>query len=350
MLRVNLSAWQMLHRISQSDAGRQLYLTRGIIMLLQNPHTLCSSPLRPLGLTSATLLGVLGIASAAMALPPWSDFGPATAVLDTANSVQGGCPIESRDGKSLYMASPRSGGQGDLDIWVAHRAGIDSAYGLAENLPTPVNSASADFCPTPIGGKFLLFVSARSGEDACGAGDMYLTRNHPKTGWEEPLHLGCAEDGTGPNTAGGEFSPSLVEVDGRTLLYFSSTGYDSDHNVYVSEMQPDGSFAPGEPVVELNTEFDDRMPSVSKDGLEVVFASSRPTWGDGESAFGSFDIYYASRESINQSFSEPVNLGPGINTAEGETRSSFSWDRTRVLFGRSGEIYVTEREKLNGKP
>jgi len=302
---------------------------------------------------SRTLSAILALSSplAALALPPWTEFGPASADLDTANSVAGGCPIESRDGRSIYMASTRAGGEGDLDIWVAHRPDEEAAFGLAENLGPPVNSPYADFCPTPIGGNYLLFVSTRPagpGDVVCGSGDMYITRLNPAKGWETPLNLGCAATGEGPNTAGGEFSPSLVESDGRVYLYFSSTG-SGNHDIYVSEMRPDGSFAPGVPVTELNTEHDDRMPNLTKDGLEVVFASSRPTWGYGEPAFGSFDIYYASRENIDDPFSEPVNLGPGINTAEGETRSSFSWDRERVHFGRAGEIYVTKREKIRGK-
>ena len=287
------------------------------------------------------------VSLSALAAPPWTEFGPATADLDTANSLAGGCPIESRDGKSLYMASTRPGGQGDLDIWVAHRPDIGAAFGLAENLGPPVNSPYADFCPTPIGGKFLFFVSTRPG--GCGAGDMYLTRWNPAKGWTDPVNLGCFEAGEGPNSAGGEFSPSLVEVDGRTLLFFSSTGYDVTHDLYVSELQSDGTFSSGAPINELNTASDDRMPSVSKDGLEIVFASSRPTWGDGQPAYGSFDIYYASRETLDEPFGNPINLGPDINTAQGETRSSFSWDRKRVHFGRSGEIYVTQREKSRKK-
>ena len=291
----------------------------------------------------------LAASSGVLALPPWSDFGPATAVLDEMNSVQGGCPIESRDGLSIYTASPRAGGEGDLDIWVAHRPDEDAAFGMAENLGPPVNSEFADFCPTPIGGNYLFFVSTRPSAGQCGGGDIYLTRKNPAQGWDEPAILGCAEDGEGPNTAGGEFSPSLVEAEGRTFLFFSSTGYTASHDIMVSEMLPDGTFPPGVPVAELNTPDDDRMPNVSKDGLEIVFSSARETWGGGQPAFGAQDVYYAWRESLDEPFSDPVNLGAGINTEASETRSSFSWDRERVNFGRSGEIYVTEREKLRGR-
>lgn len=304
-------------------------------------------------LRAAVAATLVGAAATAIALPPWTDFGPASEVLDDMNSVLGGCPIESRDGLSIYTASPREGTVGGLDIWVNHRETKDSAFGSAYNLGEPVNSPYNDFCPTPIGGNYLFFVSNRPHEDRCGdnpdAGDMYLTRWNPAHGWDEPVNLGCAETGDGPNTAGFEFSPSFVEAGGRTFLYFSSTGYTASHDIMVSEMQPDGSFAPATPVSELNTdEDDDRMPNVSKDGLEIVYSSSRPKWGDDEDAFGSFDVYYASRESLDAPFSAPVNLGPGVNTAAGETRSSFSWDRERVLFGRSSEIYVTEREKIRG--
>lgn len=289
----------------------------------------------------------------ALASPPWSDFGNAVAVQDEVNSVQGGCPIESRDGLTLYTASPRPGGEGGLDIWVNHRLNKDSAFGPAENLDPPVNSSANDFCPTPIGGNYLFFVSTRQTEDACSedpsTGDIYLTQWNPAQGWLEPVNIGCAETGEGPNTAGSEFSPSFVEAEGRTFLYFSSTGYNDSHDIMVSEMQEDGSFPPATPVSELNTLSDDRMPNVSKDGLEVVFSSARADWGGGQAAYGAQDVYYASRESLDEPFSAPVNLGPGINTAGSETRASFSWDRTRVNFGRAGEIYVTEREKQRGR-
>jgi Tol biopolymer transport system component len=293
--------------------------------------------------------------SAALALPagalaggpfytPWSEAEPAP---DTGGSVAGGCPHESRDGLTIYMASGQPGGQGDLDIWVAHRESLDEAFGEAENLPHPVNSAAPDFCPTPVGGKYLFFVSARPAADACGSGDIYLTRYNPAHGWQEPVHLDCAPDG--PNTAGGEFSPSLVETDDGVYLFYSSNGT-GNMDIYRSELQPDGTFGPGQPVAELNTAFDDRMPNISKDGREIVFSSSRLTWGESDEfdSHGGQDVYASWRDSTDDPWSAPVNLGGGINTGADETRASLSWDRERLYFGRSGEIYVSERSKING--
>ncbi|MGD2130260.1 MAG: hypothetical protein PVJ33_06850 [Lysobacterales bacterium] len=297
---------------------------------------------------TAVLFVTLALPAAAVASGPhFTPWGAAAPDADTANSVAGGCPHESRDGLTLYMASGRAGGQGDLDIWVAHRESIDEPFGEAEDLAPPVNSGYADFCPTPVGGKYLFFVSTRPGAGTCGSGDIYLTRNNPAHGWEEPIHLDCAPDG--PNTSGGEFSPSLVEMDEGVFLFYSSNGT-GNMELYMSELQPNGHFGPGQPIAELNTAFDDRMPNVSKDGREIVFSSDRPTWGEsGEyDSVGGQDVYTSWRDSTDDPWSTPVNLGPGINTGADETRASMSWDRKRLHFGRSGEIYVSERSKVAG--
>ena len=120
-----------------------------------------------------------------------------------------GCPIQSPDGLSLYMASNRPGGMGGLDIWVATRERASGPWGAPANLPAPINSASDDFCPTPVRGKGLFFVSRRVVAGVtCGLGDIYFTRRNPAHGWSDPEHLGC--DPAGPNSALDEQGPSYV--------------------------------------------------------------------------------------------------------------------------------------------
>jgi WD40-like Beta Propeller Repeat len=276
----------------------------------------------------------------------YSAWGLAASVVEVNSPVADGCPIESPDGLSLYIASMRVGGFGGNDIYVADRTSKDEAFGTPQNLGAPVNTAANDFCPTPLHGNYLMFVSERPGAATCnsdvGRGDIYRIRQSPAHGWGEPQHLGCLESGTGPNTAGAEFSPSLVETDAGTFLYFSST-VSGNHDIYVSQQAADGSFGPPTAVTELNTEFDDRMPNVSKDGREIVFSSNRTVDAYGNVAFGSFDVYVSSRSSSNGTWSSPRNLGANVNTAGSETRSTMSWDRTRLYFGRDGEIFSASR-------
>jgi hypothetical protein len=310
------------------------------------------SEMRPAPSRRATLARVTAIAAFALLVAPSGALarqeGPwRTAVLEVGiNSAQAdGCPIETPNGLNLYIASTRPGAVGGAadpnDIWRFHRDAIDAPWGEAEHLPAPVNSAASDFCPTPLPGKRLYFVSTRAG--FCGAGDMFRTREHPVTGWDAPENLGCQATGDGPNFAGGEFSPSIVETDAGTLLFFSSPGNDggTDQDIYVSTMQADGTFGPPTIVAELNTAANDQMPNVSRDGLEIVFAS------DLGNTPGMFDIWTATRASTSDSWSSPTKLGGEVNTAASETRPSLSGDGRRLHFGRLGDIWVSTRDVGN---
>jgi hypothetical protein len=271
---------------------------------------------------------------------------------DLNTASQDGCPIESPDGLDLYMASNRPGsmesapGVRSLDIWVAHRATTDAPFGAPENLGSAINSSTDDFCPTPVRGHGLFFVSRRVVAGVtCGMGDIYFARFNHQRGWSTPEHLGCAPNG--PNSVLDEQGPSYVEADGQELLYFSSGSGAVPGDIFVSTTGTDGSFGPASPVAELNSVANEVQPNVRKDGREVVFSSNR-TGSQGQ------DIWVSSRESINDPWSQPTKLGDGVNTALGETRPSLSWDARTLYFGRApgpegmGDIYVATRDKLKG--
>jgi hypothetical protein len=257
--------------------------------------------------------------------------------------AQDGCPIQSPNGLSLYIATTRPRFVGDtrtdLDIWVSKRASVDAPWGAPVNLGAPVNSAADDFCPTPVRGKGLFFVSRRTTAASCGLGDIYFTRRNRAGDWRAPTHLACAPGG--PNSALDEQGPSYVEA-GGTFLYFSRSSGSVPGDIYVSQKPVDGIFGPATAVSELNSADNDIQPNVRKDGLEVVFSSNR-TGSLGQ------DIWGATREDVSDPWSAPVNLGSAVNTAVAETRPSLSWDARTLLFGRtpgpegSGDIYVSTR-------
>lgn len=69
-----------------------------------------------------------------------------------------------------------------------------------------------------------------------------------------------------------------------------------------------------------NNEFDDFHPAISIDGDKLFFASNRP------GSLGSTDIYVSYR--VGESWSEPVNLGPGVNTTGREAFPFIHADNT----------------------
>jgi hypothetical protein len=307
----------------------------------------------------AVLMMSLAAAAAAVAGPHLSSWTTAQKIDEIAgNSSElntpfvDGCPIQSPDGLDLYMASNRPRFPGDtrtdLDIWVAHRPSTDAPFGAPVNLGEPINSTADDFCPTPVRGRGLFFVSREALPGACGLGDIYFTRRDPSGGWAEPEHLACSPEG--PNSALDEQGPSYVELDGGAFLFFSSSSAVVPGDIYVSERLAEGSFGPASPVVELNSTGNDIQPNVRKDGLEIVFSSNHGYPG----AQGLQDVYVSIRASIDDPWSTPVNLGTTVNTAASETRPSLSWKALTLLFGRapgpegSSDIYVSTRDKLTG--
>ena len=210
-----------------------------------------------------------------------------------------------------------------------------------------INSAADDFCPTPVRGEGLFFVSRRTTDESCGLGDIYVARFNRTHGWSEPDHLGCAPDG--PNSALDEQGPSYVEVDGQAYLYFSSSSAIVTGDIYVSERTA-GGFGPASAVDSLNSAGNDIQPNVRKDGLEVVFSSNNGYPGHQ----GGQDVYVSTRDAFGDAWSTPANLGTAVNTSAGETRPSLSWDAQTLYFGRApgpegmSDIYVATRTKVSG--
>jgi hypothetical protein len=190
-----------------------------------------------------------------------------------------------------------------------------------------------------------MFVSARPIAGACGVGDIFISRQSPAGGWSDPVHLACAP--LGPNTAGAEFSPSLVETAYGTFLFYSSNGTTGNQDIHVSVMRKDGTFGPGKVVEALSTPSEDLMPNVRArelGGYEMVFSSNRPG-GKPNPTTGlvAQDVYTSFAWFLPGPWTAPVNVGAGVNTAGVEQRATLSHDGERLYFGRDGDIFVSKR-------
>ncbi len=257
-----------------------------------------------------------------------------------------GCPIQSPDGLSLYMASNRPRYVGDtrtdLDIWVAHRRNKHAPFGAPQNVASPVNSTADDFCPTPIRARRALLREPAS-RARCLRQGQTCSSHASIAGTAGASRSTSPVSPTAVRTVPlDEQGPSYLRKHGEAVLYFSS-----GPDIYVSDQLADGSFGPATPVAELNTAFGDLRPNVRRNGLEIVFDSNR------SDTLGGQDLYSANRESLDDPWSTPVNLGPVVNTTNNETRGSF-WRGETLYFGRapgpegSTDIYVTTRHSHGG--
>ncbi len=94
----------------------------------------------------------------------------------------------SADGKKLYFASNRSGGFGDLDIYVSER-NASGDWGPAKNLGPNINSAFNENSPfITVDGNTLFFSS--EGHNSMGGYDIFFSQRQKDGTWSKPVNLG----------------------------------------------------------------------------------------------------------------------------------------------------------------
>jgi WD40 repeat protein len=288
----------------------------------------------------------------------YSDWSAPVNLGEPVNSpVVEGTPDISKDGLSLYFAAgrgrlPNCGGQ---DVWVSRRSTVDEPWGAPQNLGCTVNSAAHDNEPTLSPDGHLLFFTRTSG-DVIGVGqDLYVSRRQDKRddfAWQAPVRLGDEV-----NSSANESGATLLEDDaaGTTILYFVSSrpGGLGGSDIYASALLPDETFGAPVLVQELSSPFEDVMPAIRRDGLELLLASDRP------GTLGNLDLWVATRASTAHAWSTPVNLGPGINSAffDGGPALSFrglelyfqSAFRPENIGGPMFDIWVSTRSTLKDR-
>jgi len=106
--------------------------------------------------------------------------------------------------------------------------------------------------------------------------------------------------------------------------------------------EPLGPFGPWSEPVNLgpvvNSPYNDNSPAISKDGLSLYITSSplpSPP-GSRPGGRGGADIWVSQRASIDAPWGEPVDLGPNINSARADGVPSLSTDGHRLYFHSTG--------------
>ena len=291
------------------------------------------------------LLSALTASSRAQKYSDWSEpinLGPNV----NSTSLERG-PAISKDELSLYFASDRLGGFGGEDIYVSQRETRDSEWGPAMNLGPIINTGFNEQVPAfSRDGHLMFFASNRP--LGFGGVDIWVSRReqtHDDFAWQEPENLGA-----GVNFAGLQEGPSYFENEeaGVPQLYFSSGLNPDGPGIYVSEQAADGSFGPAVRVIVSGGNV---RPSIRHDGLEIFFNSNRPG-----SIANSQDLWVATRETVFDAWSEPINMGSPVNTELVDVQAYISSDRETLFFAStrpgalgSSDIYMSTRTKLSGK-
>ena len=228
-------------------------------------------------------------------------------------------------------------------------AGPRLCYDLPVNVGPLINTANFEGGPSlSQDGLTLLFGAARQNSLGQLDEDIYIaTREAISEPFGPPQNLGAPVNSVGY----GDYSPELSH-DGLTL-YFSSSrpGGLGEGDLYVTTRESIDD--PWEPPQNLgpnvNTPYFEGQPSTSANGKTLYWDSVRP---DG---LGDFDIWMATRANVGRDFGPAVNVGPEVNTVGPEFGAAISQNEKQLFFssGRSGnvgqiDIWVVERKEKSG--
>ncbi len=221
-------------------------------------------------------------------------------------------PLVSHDGNTLYFSRlfhpDNTGGKGDpQDIYVSKF--INGQWTAAENIGYPLNDQYANgVCSISPDGNKLLVINGYGSDGSVGPGVSISTRT--AIGWGKPLKLDI-EDFENYS----EFQDFFLSADEQAIVMAveRKEGY-GDQDLYVSiKTGPKSYSKPINLGLAINTTKAEFAPFLAPDNTTLYFAS------DGHGGYGQSDIYKVKRlDDSWQSWSEPQNLGPAVNTSSWE--------------------------------
>lgn len=203
------------------------------------------------------------------------------------------------------------------------------------NLGDGVNSAESEYFPSiPIQGNELVFTRRVHNYNE----DFYSS---PKdgNGWATAHPL--PGDINTPLNEGAQ----TISQDGKWLIFTACNRRDGigSCDLYMSYLTPNGWSEAVNLGSKVNTDQWESQPCLSPDKRDLYFVSRRP------GGYGGSDIY-VSHLQPNGRWSEPDNMGPGINTPEDESSPFIHADNQTFYFVSKGwpgygeeDIYVVRK-------
>lgn len=231
----------------------------------------------------------------------------------------------SPDGNELYFSVRRAGRNTLMTVRVENNRWTDRFVPAFSGEYSDVDPfLSAD-------GKRLYYSSMRplTGSGGAKDSDIWFVARGERGEWGDPTHLGS------PNSQGPDDYYTSIASDGT--LYFSrfaSRGAGGD--LYRSRLR-DGEYTEPELLgAPLSTAASEHDPFIAPDGSYLIFTSNR------DGGYGEADLYLSFATS-NGRWSEPINMGPDINSLGYDFCPMVSPDGRFLFFTRTilgnGDIY-----------
>lgn len=223
---------------------------------------------------------------------------------------------------------------------------LDATYFMEYNLPYSINLAGKGDFEKALKAVETFLTISNLNETSRKAGE-YRKKNYSFAIAYQEKHPGeqylfsPVNMGAGINSKDAEYFPSLT-VD-RKQLVFTRRINNYNEDFYESELL-ENKWGPAKGLTgAINTNLNEGAQNISQDGQMLVF-----TGCNFEIGFGSCDLYYSIRTKTG--WSEPMNMGRNINTEFWESQPCLSPDKTLLYFASrrpdgfgGSDIYVSKR-------
>lgn len=195
---------------------------------------------------------------------------------------------------------------------------------LAVNMGNPINSSADEYLPSMTSNnRFLTFTRNRGHED------ILACKQRENGEWSAPKSVGRVVNSTKNE------GMAKLTMCGRTL-YFSACGWDNGFggcDIFEADFGADYDFDVIDevrPSLGINSDAWESQPALSCDRKTMYFVSSR------EGGQGGSDIWKSIYEEPTATWSEPINLGPQINTPYDEEAPFIAPDGITLYFSSDG--------------
>jgi outer membrane protein OmpA-like peptidoglycan-associated protein/tetratricopeptide (TPR) repeat protein len=156
--------------------------------------------------------------------------------------------------------------------------------------------------------------------------------------WQKPQNI------TPQVGSDGDVLPLFLTHDGQSMLLYRQDPA-TNGDIYLSRLDR-GKWSRIERLPEpINTRYYESHATLSPDGNELYFSSNRP------GGYGGLDIYHSIRDEQGN-WSEPLNLGIGVNTMEDEISPRVSEDGNVLFFSSKGhtgmggyDVFISRRSE-----
>lgn len=235
-------------------------------------------------------------------------------------------PIISPDGRQLYIVRKyhplNTGEQNKDDIWFSEQT-TEGKWARVQQLPEPINNSAHNQCIGISEDRQFIFLGSEYDAQSSNSKGISISKKDELGYWQNPQKI-TVENFYNFNA----LQSYYLSSDRKTLLMSveRSDGL-GQLDLYVSFQKKDLHYtAPLNLGKQINTSFNEATPFLAADQKTLYFAS------EGLPGYGSMDIFMSKR--LDDSWliwSDPINLGPKVNSMNWEADFSISADGKKAF-------------------